>query len=36
MLIWNKSSKIFEKWMNATLEIKEKGEIFELHAILFL
>ena len=26
MLIWEKSAKIFEKWMNKTLQIKNKGE----------
>ena len=27
MLIWDKSAKIFEKWMTKPLEIKEEGEI---------
>ena len=26
MLIWEKSANIFEKWMNITLDIKDKGE----------
>ena len=26
MLIWDKKAKIFEKWMNKTLEIKDDGE----------
>jgi hypothetical protein len=26
MLIWDKSAKVFEKWMNKTLEIKDEGE----------
>ena len=26
MLIWDKSSKIFEKWINKTLLMKEEGE----------
>ena len=33
MLIWEKSSKIFEKWMNKTLKLKDKGEKKGLEAL---
>ena len=33
MLIWEKSCKIFEKWMNITLELKNKGEVEKKPAI---